>query len=94
MALGVFVTAVVMMANLWGWSLIVGAAIRATIEGSRPLWAMGGYGLKVGVLGLSVLALLSVFPVVSVILGSSVVVAAVSAWALRGLFGVAKVGDA
>ena len=94
MGLGIFSTAVVMLINLWAWSVVVDWALRAGQVRRKPYLAMGAYGFKAGILGLSLVALLKIFPVVSVVLGSSVVLCAVSVWALHSLFFRAKAGDA
>ena len=94
LATGIFVTGLVMVANLWGWSIVVGSAIGAARSARRPGLAVALYGLKVGALGVSLLVLLSYFSVISVILGSSVVLGSVSLWAVRGAFHMAKAGDA
>ena len=94
MALGIVVTTVVMLANLWGWSVVVGNAIGSAVQGRSPVMAVGLYGLKCGLLGGSLLILLNLFSAMSVILGSSVVFGAVSAWAARRVWASATVGDA
>jgi hypothetical protein len=94
MALGIAVTTVVMLANLWGWSQVVGNAIGSAVEGRKPVMALGLYGLKCGLLGGSLLILLNIFSAMSVILGSSVVVGAVSTWAARRVLTSATLGDA
>jgi hypothetical protein len=94
MAMGIAITTLVMLVNLWGWSLVVGRAIGSAVKGERSGLALGFYGLKVGGLFASLWVLLSLFPVISVILGSSVVFGAVSVWAAHQVLISSRVGDA
>ena len=92
-SLGILVTTGVMMLNLWGWSKVVGSAIGAAVQGNKPVLALGFYGAKCGLMGGSLWFLLGIFPVLSVILGSSVVFTAVGVWGLRTMFGDQPIGD-
>ena len=94
MAAGIAATTALMLLNLWGWSLVVGQAIGAAVSGQRSVLAMGIYGVKGAGLFLSLWILLKWFPVMSVILGSSVVVGALSVWATHQVLTSARVGDA
>ena len=94
MAAGIAATTALMLLNLWGWSLVVGHAIGAAVDGQRSVLAIGIYGVKGAGLFLSLWVLLKWFPVMSVILGSSVVVGALSVWATRQVLTSVSVGDA
>ncbi len=94
MAAGIAATTALMLVNLWGWSLVVGQAIGAAVSGRRSVLAVGIYGAKGAALFGSLWVLLKWFPVMSVILGSSVVVGALSVWATRQILTAASVGDA
>ena len=94
LAVGIVVTTALMLLNLWGWSVVVGRAIGAAVQGQRSTLALGLYGVKGGGLFVSLWVLLKIFPVMSVILGSSVVFGALSVWATRQVLMATSVGDA
>ena len=92
-AIGILVTSGVMMLNIWGWSKVVGNAIGTTIAGKRPFLALGLYAAKCGLLGGSIWFLLGQFSALAVVLGSSVVLIAVSTWGLRMMIRDHAIGE-
>ena len=94
LAVGILVTTALMLVNLWGWSQVVGRAIDAAVKGQRSVMALGLYGVKGAGLFVSLWILLKLFPVMSVILGSSVVFGALSVWASHQVLTSSRVGDA
>lgn len=84
-AVGFAVTGLAMLANLALWVVVVRAAVRSTLRGAGAGWAPLFWILKVLALVATMFVLVSQFPALPVLLGSSVVVAALMGTAVVGL---------
>ena len=79
------VTGLAMLANLAAWVWVVRMAVQNTVRGGGAGLAPFAWLLKVLALGATMVVLLSTFPVLPVLLGSSVVVAALLFAAVEGI---------
>ncbi len=79
------VTGLAMLANLAAWVWVVRMAVQNTVRGNGAGFAPVAWLLKVLALGATMVVLLSTFPVLPVVLGSSVVVAALLFAAVEGI---------
>lgn len=82
---GVAVSGGLMLANLVAWRAIVRRLIAGTVAGRTPVGAVLLFLAKIGLLLAGVFAAARLFPPLSVVLGASVVVVAVVAWAVVAL---------
>lgn len=88
------VTGVAMLANLAAWAWVVRTAVENTVRGDGAGLAPIIWLLKVVALLATMVALLSQFPALPVLLGSSVVVAALLGSAVMGLGTALQVEEA